>query len=456
MGKGLTTIRSLQRKHLPDSRVGEKKMTNSLQGIANKARRESKYRFTNLYLLIDKELLLESWGSLKKKAAAGVDKVTYEEYAKDLNDNLNNLVEKLKSKKYRAQLVRRVYIPKGEGKLRPLGILALEDKLVQKAAALILAAIYEQDFLPISYGYRPGVSARDAVKALKATLQFKKVGYVVEADIRGFFDNLDHGILIKMLEMRVSDRAFIRLIKKWLKAGILDLDNHVINPATGCPQGGIISPILANIYLHYALDKWVEKIVKPQSKGEVYFCRYADDFVCMFQYKEEAEKFYGNLGGRLGKFKLELAEEKTKILKFSRFNKSNSERFDFLGFEFYWDVSRNGKDLVKRRTSRGKLRKALLNFKEWIRKSRSIRLGRMFNTLNNKFRGYFNYYGLIGNSKSIRSYFQQALMILFKWLNRRSQRRSMDWKTFNQAVKRLLGVKPVINERPDKQLILSW
>ena len=200
----------------------------------------------------------------------------------------------------------------------------------------------------------------------------------------------------------------------------------------------------------------MEKVVKHQSKGAVYFCRYADDFVCMFQCKEDAEKFYENLGKRLGKFKLELAEEKTKILKFTRFDKTNSERFDFLGFEFYWGVSRKGKDLVKRRTSRGKFRKALKNFEEWIKKSRSIRLGRLFETLTNKFRGYFNYYGIIGNYDSLKSYFYQAQKILYKWLNRRSQKRSMDWKKFNSAVKRLLWVKPAINERPNKQLFLSW
>ncbi len=431
-------------------------MTNSLQGIADKSRREKKHRFTNLYVMIDKEFLLEAWGGLNKKAASGVDKVTFKEYEKDLSKNLDDLVERLKNKKYRSQLVKRVYIPKEKNKLRPLGIPALEDKLVQKAAAMILSAIYEQDFLPISYGYRPGKDARKAVKDLSEILQFGKVEYVVEADIRTFFDNLDHGILIKMLKMRIKDREFIRLIKKWLRSGILEPENFVIHPLTGTPQGGIVSPVLANIYLHYGLDMWFMKIIKPQSKGKANIYRYADDFVCVFQKQEDAKSCYERLPKRMEIIKLELAKEKTKILKFNRFDTKNSERLDFLGFEFYCAISRKGNAVVKKRTSRGKLRKALVNFKEWIKEKRNKKLNWIFETLNSKLRGYFNYYGVIGNYQSMASYFDRVKMILYKWLNRRSQRKSFNYKKFNATVGRLLKVKPCINERIDCQLKLKF
>jgi len=406
--------------------------------------------------MIDKEFLLEAWGGLNKKAAPGADKVTFKEYEKNLSKNLDDLVERLKNKKYRSQKVRRVYISKGNGKMRPLGILALEDKIVQKAAAMILSAIYEQDFLPISYGYRLGKNARKAVTDLTKTLQFGNVRYVVEADIKGFFDNLDHDILIKMLEMRINDSAFIRLIKKWLMAGILEPGNFVINPATGTPQGGIVSPVLANIYLHYGLDMWFEKIIKPQSKGKACLYRYADDFVCVFQKQEDAKMCYERLPVRLERFKLELAMEKTKILKFNKYERESSKRFDFLGFEFYVDESWKGKAGIKRRTSRGKLRKALLNFKEWIKENRSNKTSKIIETLNRKLRGYFNYYGIIGNSKSLATYFNYVKMILHKWLNRRSQRKSYTYKQFNLLVKRMLYVKPRINEKIDRQLNFSW
>lgn len=431
-------------------------MINSLQGIANKARRNGKYRFKNLYTMIDKELLLGAWEGLNKKASPGVDKVTFKEYKENLGNNLDDLVERLKNKTYRSQKVKRVYISKGNGKQRPLGIPALEDKIVQKAVSMILCAIYEQDFLPISYGYRVGKSARGAVVDLSKTLQFGNVRYVVEADIKSFFDNLDHDILVKMLEMRVSDSAFIRLIKKWLLAGILEPENFVINPATGTPQGGVVSPVLANIYLHYAVDKWFEEVVKPQSKGRACLYRYADDFVCVFQKQVDAEMCYGNLAMRLEKFKLELAMEKTKILKFNRDERESSERFDFLGFEFYVDVSWKGYNLIRRRTSRGKLRKALLNFKEWIKENRSNKSSRIFESVNRKLRGYFNYYGIIDNMKSMNTYFHYAKRILHKWLNRRSQRKSYTYKQFYTLVERLLYVKPRINEQKDRQLKLSW
>ena len=251
---------------------------------------------------------------LNKKAASGVDQVSYHEYGADLNVNIQRLVERLKSKRYRAKLVRRKNIPKGEGRTRPLGIPALEDKLLQTAVSLILQAIYEQDFLPCSYGYRPKIGARDAVEELSARLQFGKFTYVVEADIKSFFDRIEHEWLLKMLEERVDDRPFLRLIGKWLKAGILEEDGEVLRPESGTPQGGSVSPVLANIYLHYVLDLWFERVVKKQCQGEVLMIRYADDFVCLCQYRREADRIFQVLPKRLAKFGLELAPDKSRII----------------------------------------------------------------------------------------------------------------------------------------------
>jgi len=277
----------------------------SLQGIAKRAAGNKRHRFGNLYELLNEENLLWCWRFLRRDAAPGVDKVDYKEYEADLACNVHDLVERLKRKAYHAKLVRRRYIPKPNGKLRLLGIPATEDKLLQVAVAKILEAIYEQDFLAVSYGYRPSRGPRDAVRDLTDRLQFGRFHWIVEADIKGFFDNIDHQWMIRMLEERIDDKAFLNLIRKWLRAGILDTDGQVVHPATGTPQGGIVSPILANIYLHYALDLWFERRIKPRCRGEALIVRFADDFVCAFQCRSDAESFYQQLGERLGKFGLE-------------------------------------------------------------------------------------------------------------------------------------------------------
>ena len=426
-------------------------MQTSLQGIARKAKQDKKYQFGNLYGLIDKTALYIAWKDINKKSAVGVDKESAKEFERNLDANLETIIEELKNKKYKAKLVKRVYIPKGNGKMRPLGLPTLRDKIVQRAVANILEAIYEQDFLKCSYGYRPRIGAQKAVKDLTKELM-QQYSYIVEADIRSFFDNIDHQWLIKMLELRIKDKSFLRLIKKWLKAGILDTNGKIINLETGCPQGSIVSPILANIYLHYTLDLWFDKVVKTRSESDTYICRMADDFVCAFRYKEDAERFYRALGKRLGKFGLELAEEKTKIISFSRFRKHENISFEFLGFEYRWSISKKGKDIITRRTSRNKLRKSIKAFTKWCKENRDKRIVRIVEMLNSKFRRYFNYYGVIGNIKGLNEFYGEAMKILYKWLNRRSQKKSFIWTEFNTKMKRYGLITPRITEYPDRQV----
>jgi group II intron reverse transcriptase/maturase len=420
-------------------------MQTSLQGIAKKAKLNKKYRFRDLYRLLNEENLLDSWKYLNNKAASGVDRISTREFEINLLSNIQGLVTSLKEKRYRAKLVRRVDIPKENGKHRSLGIPTIGDKLIQKAVARILEAIYEQDFLICSYGYRPTIGAKDAVRDITTTLTRGRYGYILDADLQGFFDHTDHQWLLKMLEERIDDKPFINLIAKWLKAGVLSTDGKILHPVTGTPQGGIVSPILANIYLHYILDLWFEKKVKPNCKGEVYLCRYADDFICAFRFKDEAEEFYKALVKRLEKFGLSLSLDKTRIIKFSRFGK-DANYFEFLGFEFRWGTSRKGKDIIKRRTSRKKLLSSLKKFTSWCRKCRNLRLRVILKLLNVKLRGYYNYYGVIGNFTSLQMFFFQAMRILYKWLNRRSQKRSFCYNIFNQIAKFYKIEKPRITE----------
>lgn len=426
-------------------------MQTSLRGIARKAKQDKNHKFGNLYGMLNKAALYQAWRDLNKNAASGIDRETAKEFAENLDTNLDALLEELKSKRYRAKLVKRVYIPKGNGKTRPLGLPALRDKIVQRAVANILEAIYEQDFLRCSYGYRPGVGAQKAAKDLNKELM-GKYGYIVEADIKGFFDNIDHNCLIEMLKQRIKDGALLGLIKKWLKAGVLDTDGKVIDPLTGCPQGSVISPILANIYLHYVLDKWFEEDIKPRLESDAYIIRFADDFVCAFRYKVDAERYYRVLGKRMGKYGLELAMEKTKIINFSRFRIHENTSFEFLGFEYRWGISRKGKAVIVMRTSRKKLRKSIESFTQWCRENRHKRIREIVEALNLKFRGYFNYYGVIGNSRGINEFYSRAIMILYKWLNRRSQKRSFTWQEFHSKMKWYGLIKPRVVDTLDKQL----
>ena len=427
-------------------------MPTSLRGIANKASTDKSHRFRNLFGLLTVAFLLSCWERLNKKAASGVDRVSARDYAKDLGDNVRDLWERVKRGSYRAKLVRRCDIPKEGGKTRPLGIPVVEDKLLQIAVSRILNAIYEPVFLPCSWAYRLGRNAREAVRTLTEKLQFGCYNYVVEVDIKGFFDKIDHDKLLQMLELRIDDRPFLRLIWKWLKAGVLEESGKVIHPDTGCPQGSSISPVLANIYLHYVLDLWFMDEVEPRLESRALMCRYADDIVFAFQRQVDAERFFRVLPKRLAKYGLELSAEKSRLVRFSRYRLGKkSEKFDFLGFEFRWVVDLKGEPRVIRRTSRKRLRAALARVTEWVKAQRHLAIRQLAEALNARLRGHYTYYGVIGNYRSLMSYFKQVIRLLRKWLGRRSQKNLMTWEKLNALLKRFPLERPRITECRHRQ-----
>ena len=449
MGKVVTGVRSAQRQLIPDVEDWERHELTFLRGIAYKAKSKPDYRFRDLSRLLDKPLLEHSFKRLNKNAAAGVDKVTYQDYQKDLAANLDDLIGRLKRGGYRARLVKRKHIPKSPGKTRPLGIPVLEDKLVQTAVSALLGAIYEQDFHPFSYGYRPRRGARKAADELTVRMQFGRFSYVVEADIKGFFNHLDHDHLLAMIAQRVDDKRFIRLIGKWLKAGILEEEGDITYPEEGTPQGGSVSAVLANIYLHYVLDDWFQKDVKPRCEGEAIMCRYADDLVCCFQYARDAERFYSVLPKRLGRFNLEVAPEKTQILRFSRFQPGIEHQFSFLSFEFYWSKDKSGKARLFRRTARKKLQSVRRDLKAYVKENRHMKTQQLLIKLTQKLRGHYNYFGVVGNLGDLWQVRSHVVKLLYKWLNRRSGRKSLTWDALN----RLLLLKPL--PKPECKVVVA-
>lgn len=428
-------------------------MTTALHSIAFKAQSHPRHRFQNLYGLLNSDLLYQSWGQLNKQAAAGIDGITMPEYQSNLVENIQRVSRQLQQKCYRASAIKRIFIPKANGKQRPLGLPTVDDKLVQQSVSQILQSIWEGDFLPNSYGYRPNKSAHQAVHSLGLNLQFKGYGYIVEADIKGFFDNMDHAWLVRMLEQRIDDKALLSLIKQWLKARVKSPDGVFSKPTQGSPQGSVVSPVLANIYLHYALDLWFEKKVKPRMNGRAMLIRYADDFVVAFQLRRDAERFYRVLPKRLDKFGLNVAPEKTHLKRFSRFHPGRKRNFQFLGFEFYWSLDVNKKPRLRRRTASKKQKATMSELYQWIKYQRSKPLRDWMPSLKRKLTGLRNYFGLPDNSRSLSRLFKHVLHSLYKWLNRRSQRRSYNWT----SLKVMLGYFQIEPPRVSKRLILvDW
>ena len=420
--------------HARERRVPIRSVSSTLIALRTKAVEAKKHRFRHLYSAINLEMLYESFGRLRAQATAGIDGVCYADYAENLAANLEALLDRLKRKCYRAPSVRRVYIPKGEGKTRPLGIPTIEDKIVQQAVSMILESIYEADFSDQSKGYRRGQDgARETSRLLRDELQEGRYRYAVEADIKSFFDEMDHDWLCRMLEQRIDDRAFINLIRKWLKAGVLDPQTGQTEATTqGTPQGGVISPVLANIYLHYVLDIWIEWIAQKKMQGKVYFLRYADDIIVIFENRREAQRYLRALPHRLAKFNLRLAEEKSGLVKFNQWEHTSSGVFTFLGFDYYLGRATRNRNwpVVKRRTNKKKFRAAIRAYKEWIKKARNWPLKMILSSLRKKLRGYWNYYGVQSNQKMNSRYFRAVTRLTFHWLNKRSQRKSYTWKKF--------------------------
>jgi RNA-directed DNA polymerase len=408
-------------------------MQTSLHAIVQAAQRDKEKRFKSLYSFLNREMLREAYRNLNKDAAPGADNVTYEEYGKNLEEHLIDLEARLKEKRYHAKVVRRVNIPKGNGKTRPLGIPVLEDKLVQWVVREILQALFEPLFYKHSYAYRPGRSARQAVEQLWNELM-GKYKWVVEVDIRNFFGSIDHSWMIKMVEKRVDDKSIIWLIKQWLRAGVICDDGTTENPEQGTPQGGVISPILANIYLHYVLDQWFRTEIRLHSDSDLTLVRYADDFVAAFRLQQDAERFYELLPARFAKFGLVLADDKTRKILFTRFDKDNSKPFNFLGFTFFWGTSRKGNDAVKVYTSRKKIHRTLQTIKQWIKENRNRPISWIMEHIKAKLRGHKSYFGIQGNSSRIWQVAGGIADILYKWLNRRSQRKSYNRLSFRQML----------------------
>ena len=426
-------------------------VSRTLSALGTKAEKEPGHRFRGLARLLDRQMLGEAFSRLKRKAAPGIDGVTRDEYAKNLDENLLALESRLKEGKYRPLPVKRRWIAKaGSNKMRPLGIPVLEDKIVQQAVRMILEPIWENDFVDESIGYRPGRSPRLATQELGEALHDGKHRWVVEADIRGFFDHINHDWLVKMLEHRIADRSLIRIIRKWLKAGVIEELRQWSPSYEGTPQGGIISPLLGNIYLHFVQDLWIRKDVAKKSKGSVLFRRYADDSIVCFERKDDAEAYLRALPERLAKFGLQLADEKSALVKFNRWEGESSGKFTFLGFDFYWGKSRRNPKYwrVRRTTNAKKFRSGLAGLKEWLKKSRSLPLPEIVVTLKGKLQGVWNYYGVIGNSERLWDYAWNAKRLVLKWLNRRSQRRSYTWTTFEEAWQRWKIPTPRVIEIP--------
>ena len=431
-----------------DLSEGKMKRSSSCEAISTKQRKiatlaqvEPKMVLTTLAHHIDVDWLAEAYRRTRKSAAAGVDGVTAEDYERDLDKNLSSLLDRFKSGKYRAPAVRRVYIekPGQPSKRRPIGIPTLEDKVLQRAVLMVLEPIYEQDFLDCSHGFRPRRGAHDAVRVLWQELMDMRGGWVIDLDIQSFFDHVQHGHLRDFLNQRVRDGVIRRMIDKWLKAGIME-DGATRYPEEGAPQGGVISPLLSNLYLHEVLDQWFTTEVQPRLKGRAFLMRYADDAVLVFEREEDARRVMEVLPKRFGRYGLTLHAEKTRLIDFRRPREPKSgpgdRSFDMLGFRHFWARSRKGRWVIKRKTASDRFSRALKRVNLVCRRIRHWPVVEQQRVLNRILRGHNNYYGLIGNSKSISRFRWHTLCLWRKWLNRRSWKTRMNWEKFLRLIQK--------------------
>ena len=415
-----------------------------LDRIITKAKQEPKTRFTFLKYLLDEEYLVQCFKSLEKGKAAGVDKRTVESYSdEEIKQEIRDVIEKMKLNKYKPQPIRRVWIPKENGEKRALGIPTVIDKVIQLACGNIITAIWEPKFLPVSYGYRPGRDAHASLKEINHMIMGKQVNYILEADIKGFFDHVDHKWMRKCLEEHIKDPRLLNLIAQILKAEVME-EGKLTKTMEGTPQGGIISPILANVYLHYVLDLWFTVKERKQMQRYTQLVRYADDFVIGCQVKADAKGLMQDIAQRLAKFGLELSLEKTRIIEFGRFAKMNRAKrgekrpdsFDFLGFTHYCDKIKDGRFAIKVRTSKKRMRKAQQTMNKYLNENRSVPLKELWGMTKMKLMGHYQYYGVSGNFASLKIFYGKTRKMLFKWLNKRSQKQSFNWEQFVSFISR--------------------
>lgn len=456
-GRGLAEENASQQT-TPRTQSRKSGVPSALDRVRQAALRSRNERFSALLHHVTPERLRAAFYRIKKNATPGVDGVTWEQYEQDLEENLRDLHARLHKGAYRAKPSRRAYIPKSDGRQRPLGIAALEDKIVQRAVTEVLNAIYEVDFLGFSYGFRPGRGAHTSLDALAVGIRFKKISWILDADIRSYFDTIDHAWMMKFLEHRIADRRVLRLIRKWLKAGVIE-DGEWKASEGGSPQGASISPLLANVYLHYALDLWVQAWRK-RAHGDVIIVRWADDFVVGFQYEAEARRFHEELRDRFRKFSLELHPEKTRLIRFGRFARRDVRRFDgrrkpatfnFLGFTHHCGVTRAGKFRVCRISMKARLTAKLHEIKAQLRKRRHHRLPEQGRWLASVVRGYFGYHAIAGNWDAIGAFRTQVVRLWYRSLRRRSQKTSLTWTRMKRIVQTYLPPARILHPWPEQR-----
>jgi len=412
--------------------------------IAERARKFKGEALYNLHHFIDAPLLQESYEQLNKKSAEGIDGKSWLQYGLEFTERRTSLLAEFKSGRYRAPALRRVYIPKDKHSQRPIDIATTEDKVLQKGVLSAIEPIFEEDFKPFSYGFRPGRSQHQAIDYMFKKVSFEKMHYIIDADIQNYFGSINHGNLRDFLDKRVKDGVIRRMIDKWLKAGIMKSGN-IEYPEHGTQQGSVISPILSNIYLHYVLDEWFSEQIQPLLKGKSFIVRYADDFILGFTDKTDADRVMEVLPKRFAKYELTLHPEKTKLIDLNSKRGRTGRSFDFLGFTHFLSESRKGNKVLKRKTSSKRLTKAIVNISNFIRLNRHTKLKELLARINVKMRGHYLYYGITFNSKGICCYYVQVRRTLYKWLNRRGGKRKWNWESFSLLVDKWIPlVKPLI------------
>jgi RNA-directed DNA polymerase len=426
-------------------------VTTKLQRLAEQAKRDPDRVFTNLAHLIDEDFLREAYRRTRKSSAAGIDGVTADQYAEDLDENLRDLHDRLRHGRYQAAPVVRVWIEKEDGGSRPIGKPAFEDKIVQRAVAMLLEAIYEQDFSHNSYGFRPGRSPHDALRALRTQCMTRGIGWIVDADVSGYFDNIDRARLREVLRLRVNDGGIMRLIGKWLRAGVME-DGVLYHPETGVVQGGVISPVLANIFLHHVLDEWFEQVVQPRLKGRSLLTRFADDFVIGCEVEADSRRIMAVLPKRFARFGLTIHPEKTVMITFRKPSARTGSgdgngTFDFLGLTHYWTRSRRGYWVINRRTARKRLRRTKKALWRWCRTNRHLPLQDQHRMLGQKLQGHFQYYGIRGNYRMLAEVHLHAEAAWRYWLSRRSHKSAISWEKFQKLRKVFVLPTPQIVHR---------